>query len=159
MNEAGLIELHSIAHERLDLLMVHIATLPDELWHRPISAFGHSSVWEQLVHIIGCEEGWIHDLQKIPFAEWNAEDCSTMTALLAWNERIRGKTRAYLEALTEEQLNIIPAEPRPGWTGEPRTPAFIVLHVITHMFHHKGQVAAMLRILGYPPPDTDLQRG
>jgi hypothetical protein len=63
MNEAGLIELHSIAHERLDLLMVHIATLPDELWHQPIPGFGHPSIWKQLVHILGCEQGGIHDLQ------------------------------------------------------------------------------------------------
>lgn len=69
-----------------------------------------SRIWpslccRQLVHTLECEEGWINDLQKIPFADWNAEDCSTMTALLACKERIRGKTRAYLVALTEEQLN------------------------------------------------------
>ena len=75
MNEAGLIELHSIAHERLDLLMVHIATLPDELWHQPIPGFGHPSIWKQLVHILGCEQGGIHDLQGIPSADRNAEDC------------------------------------------------------------------------------------
>jgi uncharacterized damage-inducible protein DinB len=42
-----------------------------------------------------------------------------------------------------------------GW----RTPEswVILLHVITHAFHHKGQIVAMLRILGYPAPDTDLQ--
>jgi uncharacterized damage-inducible protein DinB len=43
------------------------------------------------------------------------------------------------------------------WGGELRSPAFIVLHVITHAFHHKGQIVAMLRIQGYPAPDTDLQ--
>jgi uncharacterized damage-inducible protein DinB len=42
--------------------------------------------------------------------------------------------------------------------GELRSPAFIVLHVKTHTFHHKGQIVAMLRILGYPAPDTDLQQ-
>ena len=42
--------------------------------------------------------------------------------------------------------------------GELRSPVFIVLHVKTHTFHHKGQIVAMLRILGYPAPDTDLQQ-
>jgi hypothetical protein len=28
----------------------------------------------------------------------------------------------------------------------------------THAFHHKGQIVAMLRILGCPAPDTDLQQ-
>ena len=44
------------------------------------------------------------------------------------------------------------------WTTPHRTPAFILLHVITHGFHHKGQIVAMLRLLGYPAPDTDMQR-
>ena len=63
----------------------------------------------------------------------------------------------YLEGLTEEQLNTTLAERPVDWGGELRSPAFILLHVITHAFHHKGQVVAMLRILGYPAPDTDLQ--
>src|SRR5689334_16537142 len=42
-----------------------------------------------------------------------------------------------------------------GLGGELRSPAFILLHVITHAFHHKGQVVAMLRIHGYSAPDTD----
>ena len=30
--------------------------------------------------------------------------------------------------------------------------------VTGHVHFHKGQVVAMLRILGYPAPDTDLQQ-
>jgi uncharacterized damage-inducible protein DinB len=42
------------------------------------------------------------------------------------------------------------------WGGELRSPGFILLHVITHAFHHKGQIVTMLRIVGYPAPDIDL---
>ena len=80
-----------------------------------------------------------------------------MAALQAAKEPIRRATRSYLDNLTEEQLNATLAECPAGWAGEPRSPAFILLHVITHAFHHKGQILAMLRILGYPAPDTDLQ--
>ena len=78
--KAGIIELHSRIHERLDLLLRHVATLPDELRHEPISGFGHPTVWKQVVHILTCEEGWVHDLQRKSFAVWYAEDCSTMAA-------------------------------------------------------------------------------
>jgi uncharacterized damage-inducible protein DinB len=44
------------------------------------------------------------------------------------------------------------------WVGPARSPAFILLHVLTHACHHKGQIAAMFRLLGHPTPDTDLQR-
>jgi uncharacterized damage-inducible protein DinB len=155
--KAGIIELHADMHERLNLLLRHVAALPDELCHKPIFGFGHPSVWKQLVHILTCEEGWVHDLQTKPFRSWHAEDCPSIAALQASRERIREATRTYLGDLTEEQLNTTLAERPADWAGELRSPAFILLHVITHAFHHKGQIVAMVRILGYPAPDTDLQ--
>ena len=156
-SKAGILELHATTHERLDLLLRHVTAVPDDLHHKQIQGFGHPSIWRQLVHILTCEEGWVHNLQNQVFSGWNEQDCATMAALLASKERIRGATRTYLVSLTEEQLNTTLAKSPQDWGGELRSPAFILLHVITHAFHHKGQVVAMLRILGYPAPDTDLQ--
>jgi uncharacterized damage-inducible protein DinB len=156
-NKAGIIQFHAAMHERLDLLLGHIATVPDEFHHRPVSGFGHSSIRKQLVHILTCEEGWVHDLQNKSFAGWHQEDCPTMTELLRAKERIREATQIYVGGLTEGQLNATLAQRPADWGGELRSPAFILLHVITHAFHHKGQVVAMLRIHAYPAPDTDLQ--
>jgi hypothetical protein len=35
-SRAGIIELHAAMHERLDLLLRHVATVPDNLHHKPI---------------------------------------------------------------------------------------------------------------------------
>jgi len=153
----GILELHTVTHERVDLLLRHIATLPDALCRQPIPGFGHATVWKQLVHILTCEEGWVLDLQNRPFAGWFEDDCPTMSLLQAAKDRIRKTTQAYLSSLTDMELNTTLAERPQDWGGELRSPAFILLHVITHAYHHKGQVVAMLRILGYPAPDTDLQ--
>jgi uncharacterized damage-inducible protein DinB len=155
--KAGIIALHAATHERLDVLLNQVMTVPDDLLHRPIEGFGHTSVWKQLVHILSCEEGWVHDLQNQVFSGWHEGDCPTMAALQVAKDRIREATRTYVGNLTEEQLNTTLAERPADWGGELRSPAFILLHVITHAFHHKGQIVAMLRILGYPAPDTDLQ--
>jgi uncharacterized damage-inducible protein DinB len=32
----------------------------------------------------------------------------------------------------------------------------IVLHVVNHATHHRGQVSAFIRALGHRPPATDL---
>ena len=154
----GILELHTVTHERVDLLLRHIATLPDALCRQPIPGFGHPTVWRQLVHILTCEEGWVLDLQNRPFAGWFEDDCPTMSLLQAAKDRIRKTTQAYLSSLTDMELNTTLAERPQDWGGELRSPAFILLHVITHAYHHKGQVVAMLRILGYPAPDTDLQQ-
>ena len=155
--KAGIKELHGTMHERLELLLRHVATVPDNLVREPISGFGHPSVWKQLLHILSCEDGWVHDLQDKEFAGWREEDVATIAALLATKARIRDATSVYLENLSEARLNTTLAKRPRDWGGELRSPAFILLHVITHAFHHKGQVVAMLRILGYPAPDTDLQ--
>jgi len=57
--KTGIIDLHTATHERLSLLLRHIATVPDDLFHKPISGFGHASIWKQLVHILTCAEGWV----------------------------------------------------------------------------------------------------
>ena len=89
-------------HERLDLLLRQVATVPDEFTRKQISGFGHSSIWKQLVHILTCEEGWVHDLQDKAFPGWHEEDCPTMSALLSAKDRIREATRTHLGGLSEE---------------------------------------------------------
>lgn len=156
--KSGILELHAAMHDRLDLLLRHVATVPDALTRKQITGFGHPSILKQLVHILTCEDGWLHDLQNKSFAGWNEEDCPTIPALQGAKARIRGATQKYLGDLTEGQLNTVLATRPVDWGGELRSPAFIVLHVITHAFHHKGQIVAMLRIVGHPAPDTDLQQ-
>ena len=36
------------------------------------------------------------------------------------------------------------------------TPLQVFTHVLTHEFHHKGQIMSMCRLLGHIPPETDL---
>jgi uncharacterized damage-inducible protein DinB len=38
------------------------------------------------------------------------------------------------------------------------SPLELFTHVITHEFHHKGQMMTMCRLLGHTPPDTDVIR-
>jgi len=158
-SKSGITELHNATHESVDILLEHVATVPDALLRKSLPGFGFPTVWRQLVHILTVEEGWVHDLQSKPFDGWFEEDCPTIDALRSAKERIRMETRAYIAGLSEAQLNTTLRDRPEGWSGDLRSPAFILLHVITHTFHHKGQVVAMLRTLGQPAPDTDLQRG
>jgi uncharacterized damage-inducible protein DinB len=38
------------------------------------------------------------------------------------------------------------------------SPIKVFTHVITHEFHHKGQILSLSRLLGYTPVDTDIMR-
>ncbi len=116
------------------------------------------TVWKQLVHILEVEETWVLDLQDQSWTHWREEDCADLRALLANKARVQSATQDYLHGLSDMELNRRLTERPQQWVGELRSPAFIILHIVTHAFHHKGQVVAMLRTLGYPAPDTDLQR-
>jgi len=153
----GISALHGWAHESLDVLLRHIASVPTGVLHNPIAGFGFPTIWKQLVHILEVEEGWVCDLQDKPWVHWRAQDCDTLQDLVEAKERVRCATQTYLHSLTDSQLNSELTQ-RPKEWARVRTRAFILHHVVTHTFHHKGQVVAMLRTHGYPAPDTDIQR-
>jgi uncharacterized damage-inducible protein DinB len=155
----GIRDLHKWMHESLDVLLRHIASVPGERLREVVAGFGIATVWKQLVHIVEGEEVWVCDLQGKARLPWGEKDCASMGVLLAEKERVGLATRAYLDGLSDAELNRPLARRPREWVGELKSPAFILLHVVTHTFHHKGQVVAMLRTLGYPAPDTDLQRG
>ena len=148
--------LHAWAHESLNVLFAHAATLPYDDLVRPLDGFGYSSVRDQLVHICFVEELWVRQLQGIAVREWTGQ-FDSVAAITQEKERVVRETANYLERLSENGLNT-PVRPAAGWSGPARSPAFIIQHIVTHAFHHKGQVVAMCRILGFPATDTDLQR-
>jgi uncharacterized damage-inducible protein DinB len=155
----GILALHGWTHECLDLVYTHAATLRPEQFVGEIPGFGRASVRDQLLHIIACESWWVHGLQNLKRTRWSGADFPTVVSLQEAKRRVMEETIAYLERLPDDQLNRELTHRPDDWDWPLRSPAFILHHVLTHAFHHKGQVVAMFRLLGHPAPDTDLQRG
>jgi len=154
----GIRALHGWTHERLDMLLSHAGLLTPEEFVAEIPGFGAASVRDQLSHAIQCEQVWVRRLQEIPWTALAREAEGTPDLLRQAKQRIAAETIAYLDQLSDAELNMeLPHRPL-DWSGPLRSPAFILHHVITHAFHHKGQIVAMFRLLGYPAPDTDLQQ-
>ena len=151
--------LHACLHDSLGVVFDHLATVPPELWTKPLEGFAKPTVRDQIVHILSAERGWVSGLQLQHFLKPDVEALTTVEAIRQLQQEVKSATIAYLDSMPEQKL-YAPLERFPErWMGPPRSPAFILLHVITHGFHHKGQLVAMLRLLGHPAPDTDLQRG
>ncbi len=156
--EAGMRALHTWTHGCLDLLLEHARGLPPELFVRGIPGFGRGSVRDQFVHVIQNEAAWVHSMQDLPFTRWRPDDFPAPDSLIRAKREVSAATIAYLERLGETRLNETLDHQPVVWVGPLRSPAFILTHILTHTFHHKGQIVAMFRILGHPAPDTDLQR-
>ncbi|MHC4471761.1 MAG: DinB family protein [Planctomycetota bacterium] len=151
----GLLELHGRGWKSLMRLLRHAATLPPDELLAPVDGFGHGTVRDTLVHIAESEDWWISTAQGKPSGEWNADEFGDMDPLRDAFHGVGRRTREYLEGLSDEALEE-PVEMRHSGGSFQTAPAWIVLHMVTHAFHHKGQIASMCRALGHPAPDTDL---
>ncbi len=155
---AGLKSFHSRAHSSLDVLLTHLRTMPADLLLAELSGFARANIRDQMFHTIANEIFWMHGLQLLPIPHLSAGDYTTVETLAELQRRAMAETLEYLDRLSEPELNQDLLRVPEGWVGPPRSPAFILHHVLTHAFHHKGQVVAMCRLLGHPAPDTDYQR-
>jgi len=154
----GLLELHKRAHQSFGALINHIAVMPTEVLIKPLEGFGHRTLRDTLVHLAESEDWWISTAQGKEFVGWNKEAFSDIEALREALHGVEQRTREYLESLSDEQL-LEPVELKYPGGSFTTAPAWIILHMVTHGFHHKGQAAAMCRALGSPTPDTDLSVG
>jgi len=153
---AGIREFHAWTHARLTRLLDHIATLPAGSYTEKLNGFGFPTIQEQVVHVFACEARWICRVQSIPPSDWKVEDWTSVGEAKMLQQHAREGTLAYLSGLTDKQLNEAIEILSPGGHIMVETPAAVIHHVLTHAFHHKGQIVSMCRVLGYPAPDTDL---
>lgn len=121
------------------------------------SSFGRGSIRNLLVHIGNTYEFWIgrHALNlEMDFTDFKTvEDARQAKNFFLTVDSLIDKfidvySSTFLEELAFEINNqTVSASPLKLFT-----------HVVTHEFHHKGQILSLSRHLGYIPIDTDIIR-
>lgn len=154
----GVRKLHGWTHACLDVVLDHLSTIPVDDYGREVSGFGFPSLREQVIHLFNCEGLWIHALKGRLYVDRRAEECPAIADARALQQEVSGQTHAYLSSLTDQQLNTDVKLRFPDGSVAVRTPALVLHHLLTHAFHHKGQIVAICRVLGHPAQDTDLNQ-
>ena len=147
-----LLDMHRRTHLGLDGLLDHLAGFTHAELTRSLEGFGDSTVLLQLHHVLGAEQYWIGVLEGKMLVDELETDHASIAALRAFRDRVTAATRAYLGGASQDELGT--AREVTTW-GDRRVtvvPAHVILRTQTHVFHHKGQVAAMCRLLGRPAP-------
>lgn len=162
-SKESLLQLHGWAHDCLDLLYKHCDKFTDEQLSTELEGFGFRTLLKQFAHVVEAEAFWNFRLrnpnapERDQPAEWDLSQFSSLAQIQAERARVRQLTVDYINSRTTEELN---AEYDMTWPDhnftERQTAAFTLLRPITHIFHHKGQIVAMFRLLGHPAPETDL---
>ena len=154
----GVRKFHGWTHASLNLVLDHLSAMPANDYVTEVSGFGFSTLRQQAIHIFNCEAFWVHTLQGAWYADRTVEDCPGLADVRHLQQEVSQSTHAYLSALSNQQLNADTELHFSDGDVAVRTPALILHHVLTHAFHHKGQIVAMCRVLGRPAPDTDLNQ-
>jgi uncharacterized damage-inducible protein DinB len=128
-----------------------LATLPPEVFTIEHEQFAYGSLRNIYVHVADCYLGWVGEvglkLEPIDIIVNSAADLRTTF------DKVDATLAKALESFDE------PDNPFISPSGQTITQRWLILHTITHEFHHKGQALALARVLGHPHPgnpDTDL---
>lgn len=141
-----------------NVVMQYCHKLDDKLFVR-LSSFNDKSISDLLVHITHVYTFWLGQFalkREVMFAE--PEKINSFSKLQHLYDNVNSLMEEFLkftEQTSEREFS--------GEAGTPpqritRSPFEIFTHVITHEFHHKGQILIMGRQLGHVPPDTDIIR-
>ena len=161
-NATCLLKQHDWYYATLELLLKHCTSLPLEKRQEKLEGFGWPTIHSQLMHVAESEAWWVAcaDGRKIDWPRdsdwWDFAECERSEDLDARYREVREATQKFYTSLSPDELQ------QPRWVafnekeGVNVSPALMLSHLITHGFHHKGQIVAMTRQLGYPPPETDM---
>ena len=127
---------------------------PEELTHDFKTA--DRSVLGTLVHVYAADRIWLARLTQAPSAPFVTDADYRLSVLQEDWPALYVRWQRWANALTEDGVHAIAAYK--DTKGNPYSqPVWqIVLHVVNHGTHHRGQVAGFLRALGRTPPPLDL---
>ncbi|MEJ8804516.1 DinB family protein [Pontibacter sp. H249] len=156
MGNTLLLQYEMVKQSR-EVLLQYCDTITTKDFCAENSSFGGGSIRNLLVHTANTYEFWLgkQALQKdLAFTAYKSVESIAATWQLFQSidllvaEFISAFAHDYLSEL-EVRINNIPAK---------ASPLKLFTHVITHEYHHKGQVLSLSRHLGYTPVDTDVMR-
>ena len=113
-------------------------------------------VLDTLVHVFAADRIWlsrIHENPRTSFVDDSDRDLHVLQSEWpALHEQWKGWAASLTDSSVDTVLSYkdIKGNPykRPLWQ--------IVLHVVNHATHHRGQVSGFLRVMGHAPPALDL---
>jgi len=115
------------------------------------------SVLGTLVHIFAADRVWLGRIHgNVPARFLDLETDMHMATLENDWPALAGRWLEWIDTQTDESLRQ-PLQYRDLKGNAYQTPLWqIVLHVVNHATHHRGQVVAMIRAMGHTPPSVDL---
>lgn len=123
---------------------------------KKINSFNNNSIRDLLVHNANTYISWLDNFGLegiLPF--YKNDDIKDLNDVKMTYEQIDNLVSDFLKKYSDNYMIPITNHIARRGITVMLTPLQLFTHVITHEFHHKGQILTMSRLLGYIPADTD----
>ena len=153
-----LLQQYQLLQSSREVLFRYLEGLEPNHYTQDIASFGHGSIRNLQVHVAST---YIHWLSRFAMEKgldyFDAAEVANPSAARKIYSEVDEQVSKFLEAFQGKVAIDITREMRNGRLLT-ITPLALFTHVLTHEFHHKGQIVSMGRALGYTPVDTDVIR-
>lgn len=131
------------------------STLSSDELSRDFKSADHS-ILGTLVHVFAADRIWLVRVSDAPPAPFTTEADYRLEVLQNDWPALHERWRKYAESMTDESAAGIIAYKDTKGNAYSQPLWQIILHVVNHGTHHRGQVSGFLRALGHTPPPLDL---
>ena len=113
------------------------------------------SVLGTLAHVFAADRIWLARMLNEPIPTFLTDADYRLSVLQNDWPALLERWQEWARGLTDESAGAMLSYERQGTTY--RQPVWqVVLHVVNHGTHHRGQVSGFLRTMGHTPPPLDL---
>lgn len=155
MQVADLERLYDYSYWANRRLLAALAPLSPEQFAAPIAG-SYGSIRNTLVHVLSAEWGWLSRCGGPARGDrLSSGQYPTLEAVRDTYDRVEGYMRTFLAGLNDADLARRVSFQLGSSPAQERTLGDLLLHGAVHAVHHRGQVALLLRELGYVPGDFD----
>jgi uncharacterized damage-inducible protein DinB len=154
-----LLRQYNLVKQRRETLFRYCDTISQDHFTFDHKSFGDRSIQYLFVHIANTYIGWLGHFTEINSVVFvKPEEYKTLKNIRTLYQSIDILTVKFLNEVEPVFENPITNKISSRGVEVSLTPLQLFTHVITHEYHHKGQILSMSRQLGYTPIDTDIIR-
>jgi uncharacterized damage-inducible protein DinB len=149
----GLFDYSYWANDRVFSVLSQLTT---EHFTQPVAG-SYGSIRNTMVHMLSAEWGWLErcgGTRRGPAL--NAQDYPTVASLLDRWKYVEACVRGFLSTLNDDDLERVMEFAIGSGPTQSMALGHLLHHAAVHAVHHRGQVALLLRMLGYVPGNFDI---